>query len=317
LGFASSSAFDDGAALFNPRDARELESTFELFGLQDHKPRKKGGGKKKGARVRQKEDNSYDTSYYDALNPIPLNHTQQNLMNPKVVRNHGRDYEENQGLALADSIINDVKAKYSVTAVRSMYRRRKESEAMDQQAAYSRSKKAMEPSKATKEWKRARVEENRKRKTTRLDDVNNEKEEAAVVVEEEEEHFVIAHITLQQLSTDPFYKSDIEQDVRKKLRDKRSVLLRARCTENDNSGPDSKLALQMVATSLLRDIDGGIIPRAREKVFDGVPSGDWEMVLEPKKEYREKEVLTDYEYRLPRYDFDQAGREKRLTTAPG
>jgi hypothetical protein len=313
LGFASSSAFDDGAELFNPKDARDLDSTFKLFGLQDHKPRKKNGGR---GRRRQEAE-----VVYDANNPIPLNFTVQNMYKPKVGRTRPLDYEENQGLALADSIINDVKAKYSVTAVRSMYRRRKESELQDQQAAYSRNKKAMEADKNTLEWKKARIDASRKRKTGNIEDLNKSKEEEVeevVLVEEEGEHYVVKGITLKQMSTDPFYKSNLEQDVRAKLREKRSVLLRANCIENEGSGPDSKLALQMLATALLRDIDGGIIPRAKEQVFDRVPSGDWEMILEPKVEYRDRQdAKTDYEFKLPRHHFDDdMGREKRLTTAP-
>ena len=44
------------------------------------------------------------------------------------------------GAALADSVLLDVKSKYSVTAVRSMYRRRRETDEQEGRKEYNRKK---------------------------------------------------------------------------------------------------------------------------------------------------------------------------------
>jgi len=75
---------------------------------------------------------------------------------PKLKKHHNSDYDERQSIALAESVIKEVRKKYSVTAVRSMYRRRKESEQEDQRAAYNRNKKMMQAGKRAREWKKAR-----------------------------------------------------------------------------------------------------------------------------------------------------------------
>ena len=79
----------------------------------------------------------------------------------------------------------------------------------------------------------------------------------------------------------------------------------------------------MLATQLLRDISGGVIPRAKEVVGDGdglregVPSGDWEMVLKPKEEREwERRKIVDFEVKLPRHNFQDDKERARLTTAP-
>jgi hypothetical protein len=55
--------------------------------------------------------NHIDAAYYDALNPLPLSYTFDHMKNPGFKKNHDRDYVEDQGLALADSVIEDVKKK--------------------------------------------------------------------------------------------------------------------------------------------------------------------------------------------------------------
>ena len=297
LGFSEAFGGEE-KALFDPRDERDLEGAFELFGVHSFDPptkRKVVGGRRAGKKQHPG--------------------TKQTKSHPLT----SSDTAETHGLALADAVISSVKAKYSVSAIRSMYRRRKEADVAGQRAAYARSRVDMLPDERTREWKEARVERARGRKTGTIEELGRdlEKEKAGEEEEEEEEPgHVIKGITLQRLSTDPFYKSNLEQDVRKLLRSSKPVLLIASCLENGGSGPDAKLALQMAATALLRDIDGGIIPRAKERVNEGVPTGDWEMELLPKGERGEKASKVEFEFRLPRHNFDEGGREKRLTTAP-
>jgi len=129
---------------------------------------------------------------------------------------------------------------------------------------------------------------------------------------------LMENLTLKEMSTDPFYKSNKEMDCRAQLRAKRRVLLRSNIIENGGYAADAKLCLQMLATTLLRDIDGGIIPRAKEVINEGTATGDWEMWLDPKidKYSREAELKT-FEVKVPRHNFDDVDRSrKNLTTAP-
>ena len=201
-----------------------------------------------------------------------------------------------------------------------MYRRRRETEATDQKIEYNRNRKMMQADERVKEWKRTRVDQVRKKKTGSLEDLNKEVVKKVVVVEEEvEEFFVIDGLTLKEMSTDPFYKSNKEMDARKALKEHRKVMLRSRVDDNGGYMQDAKLCLQMLATTLLRDIDGGIIPRAKEKVVEGVCTGDLEMILVPKpeKDYSGKN-LKNFEIRMPRrqHKFEEDRERARLTTAP-
>jgi hypothetical protein len=85
---------------------------------------------KYGHSKRQYEHEHYgsDDQYYNALNPLPINYTNDHRMKPKIQKNHKDDYDERQAIALSDSVIKEVRAKYSVTAVRALYRRRRETE---------------------------------------------------------------------------------------------------------------------------------------------------------------------------------------------
>ena len=115
----------------------ELDGTFKLFGFDGQeevdnkinrmqKPLHKQG-QKYGHSTRKYDNEHYgnDTGYYNALNPLPVNFTNEHRMKPKIRKNHKDDYDERQAIALSDSVIKEVRAKYSVTAVRAMYRRRR------------------------------------------------------------------------------------------------------------------------------------------------------------------------------------------------
>ncbi|GMH53440.1 hypothetical protein TrRE_jg11478, partial [Triparma retinervis] len=268
---------------------------------------------------------SYDTdgNYYNALQPIPQNYTFEHMNKPKLKKHHNSDYDERQSIALAESVISEVRKKYSVTAVRSMYKRRKESEQEDQRAAYNRSKKMMQAGRRAREWKKSRFDSVKGRKTRTIDEVATEearqpppKEESSD--DEEERFFLMDHLTLKEMSTDPFYKSNKEMDCRAQLRGKNKVLLRSNTIENGGYAADAKLCLQMLATTLLRDIDGGIIPRAKEVFNEGTATGDWEMWLDPKLDkYAKESELKTFEVKIPRHNFDDVDRSrKNLTTAP-
>ena len=218
---------------------------------------------------------------------------------------------------------NSPSARRSVTAVRSMYKRRKESEQEDQRAAYNRSKKMMQAGRRAREWKKSRFDSVKGRKTRTIDEVATEearqpppKEESSD--DEEERFFLMDHLTLKEMSTDPFYKSNKEMDCRAQLRGKNKVLLRSNTIENGGYAADAKLCLQMLATTLLRDIDGGIIPRAKEVFNEGTATGDWEMWLDPKLDkYAKESELKTFEVKIPRHNFDDVDRSrKNLTTAP-
>ncbi|GMH60003.1 hypothetical protein TL16_g02946 [Triparma laevis f. inornata] len=330
-GVENAVGFDQSLPIANP-SMGELSETFKLFGLEsedeiDEEMRRRGRPKNKqeqkyGHSKRQYEHEHYgsDDQYYNALNPLPINYTNDHRIKPKIKKNHKDDYDERQAIALSDSVIKEVRAKYSVTAVRALYRRRRETEATDQKIEYNRNKKMMQADERVKEWKRTRVDQVRKKKTRSLEDLNKEVVKKVVVVEEEvEEFFVIDGLTLKEMSTDPFYKSNKEMDARKAIKEHRKVMLRSRVDDNGGYMQDAKLCLQMLATTLLRDIDGGIIPRAKEKVVEGVCTGDLEMILVPKpeKDYSGKN-LKNFEIRMPRrqHKFEEDRERARLTTAP-
>eukprot|EP00520_Triparma_pacifica_P001216 CAMPEP_0118639146 /NCGR_PEP_ID=MMETSP0785-20121206/4069_1 /TAXON_ID=91992 /ORGANISM="Bolidomonas pacifica, Strain CCMP 1866" /LENGTH=524 /DNA_ID=CAMNT_0006530457 /DNA_START=116 /DNA_END=1687 /DNA_ORIENTATION=- len=257
-----------------------------------------------------KEENyETDKDFYNALQPIPQNYTFEHMNKPKLKKHHNSDYDERQSIALAESVINEVRKKYSVTAVRSMYKRRKESEQEDQRSAYNRSKKMMQAGKRAREWKKSRYDNVKGRKTKTIEQVATEEKRKPPPKDdssdEEEDFFLMDHLTLKEMSTDPFYKSNKEMDCRAQLRAKRKVLLRSNIIENGGYAADTKLCLQMLATTLLRDIDGGIIPRANEVVNEGTATGDWEMWLDPKLDKYAKEAeLKTFEVKIPRHNFD-------------
>ncbi|GMH95636.1 hypothetical protein TrVE_jg13879 [Triparma verrucosa] len=321
--------FDQSVPVANP-SMGELSGTFKLFGLEseeevDEEMRRRGQPQRKkdpkyGHSKRQYEHEHYgsDDQYYNALNPLPINYTNDHRMKPKIQKNHKDDYDERQAIALSDSVIKEVRAKYSVTAVRALYRRRRETEESDQKLEYNRNKKMMQADERVKEWKRTRVDQVRKKKTGSLEDLNKEVvKKVAVEKEEPEEFYIIEGLTLKEMSTDPFYKSNKEMDARKALKANRKVMLKSRVDDNGGYMQDAKLCLQMLATALLRDIDGGIIPRAKEKVVEGLVTGDLEMILEPKpeKDYN-RQSLKNFEIRMPRHNFDDDKERARLTTAP-
>ncbi|GMH97140.1 hypothetical protein TrST_g5391 [Triparma strigata] len=282
--------FDQSVPVANP-SMGELSGTFKLFGLEseeevDEEMRRRG-------QPQRKKDPKYGHSK--------------------------RQYEhEHYGSDDHDSVIKEVRAKYSVTAVRALYRRRRETEESDQKLEYNRNKKMMQADERVKEWKRTRVDQVRKKKTGSLEDLNKEVvKKVAVEKEEPEEFYIIEGLTLKEMSTDPFYKSNKEMDARKALKANRKVMLKSRVDDNGGYMQDAKLCLQMLATALLRDIDGGIIPRAKEKVVEGLVTGDLEMILEPKpeKDYN-RQSLKNFEIRMPRHNFDDDKERARLTTAP-
>ena len=57
---------------------------------------------------------SYDTdgNYYNALQPIPQNYTFEHMNKPKLKKHHNSDYDERQSIALAESVISEVRKKY-------------------------------------------------------------------------------------------------------------------------------------------------------------------------------------------------------------
>ena len=278
---------------------------------------------------------------YDALNPIPLNYTYDSILNRRAVARAGIGYdtEENQSVALATEVIKDLKEKYSVSAVRSMYRRRKIHDEMVGRAMHNEERRRMKPDEAALEWRKVRVEENRRRKVGNPDNLaasddfatgendggatGGGKKNSKKTAREDLMH-CISGLTLIELSTNNFYKSEKEMECRNTLRQGKSVLLRSNALDNNGSAFDSRLALQMLSTTVLRDIDGGIIPRASEIYSDatsyspGVPTGDWEMLLEPKgvdgkdNKYKGK---TQFEFKLPK-EWNDTNRVARLTTAP-
>jgi len=258
------------------------------------------------------EDNSIAMDFYSAGNPLPMNFTQQHLLNPTLQRNHGRDYEENMGAALADSVLKDVREKYSVSAVRSMYRRRRETEEQEGRAEFNRNKEKLKPNKKTLEWKKTRVDEMRKRRVGKTSDlVKVEEDEQADTGGEEETVRVknvhlITSLTMKKLSTDPYYKVEKENEARDKLKAGIDVILRSNNIENGGTATDSRLALQFLASGLFREIEGGVIPPAEEIVNDGVPSGEWQMLLEAKEgaESENKIKLMKYECVLPKFNND-------------
>ena len=333
--------FGAGADPINPSQAELRDTLDDVFGMSQPGAAKytslppaggavQNNNDRYGYGERRYERESYDTDevYYDALKPIPQNFTFDHMNRPKIKKNHASDFDERQGIALAESVIKEVRKNYSVTAVRSMYRRRKEAEQEDQRAAYRNMKKSMEADARAKEWKKSRVDDVRKKRTGTITEVarddkavhfvEKEKEKEKAAEEEKDGFFVMDHLTLKEMSTDPFYKSAKETDCRALLRRMTGVLLRSNVIENGGYAADAKLCLQMLATSLLGDIDGGIIPRAREIVREGVPTGNWEMLLEPKVErFGLKAELKKFEIRMPRHNFDDVeNTRKNLMTAP-
>jgi hypothetical protein len=276
---------------------------------------------------------------HDALNPVPMNYTYDNMLQQRAVARQGFGYdtEENQSVALATEVIKDLKEKYSVSAVRTMYRRRKIHEEMLGRAQNNEERRRMKPDEDALLWRKVRVEENRRRKVGNPEDLavttgddfaigtqdeggetqgsrNNSKKNTT----REDLMYYISGLTLTQLSTDNFYKSEKEMECRKALKEGKSVRLSSCSRDNGGSAFDSRLALQMLCTTVLRDIEGGIIPRASE-IYEGrIPTGDWEMMLEPKgldgKDNKYK-GRTQFEFKLPKEWNDQT-RVARLTTAP-
>ena len=168
-----------------------------------------------------KTRNSGSVDHYDALNPIPQNYTMTHMLSPTKKRSE--DFDERQAVALSDAVIKEVKAKYSVSAVRALYRRRRETEEYDQKAAYQRSKKMMQAEKRVMEWKKTRVIDARSKKTATVDEVAKDvkkvkEEDDDDDGEKEPEYFVLEGLTLVKMSTDPFYKSNLETDARAALR---------------------------------------------------------------------------------------------------
>lgn len=101
----------------------ELSETFKLFGLEsedeiDEEMRRRGRPKNKqeqkyGHSKRQYEHEHYgsDDQYYNALNPLPINYTNDHRIKPKIKKNHKDDYDERQAIALSDSVIKEVRAE--------------------------------------------------------------------------------------------------------------------------------------------------------------------------------------------------------------
>ena len=116
---------------------------------------------------------------------------------------------------------------------------------------------------------------------------------------------IITGLTMKRLSTDPYFKVEKENEARDKLKMGTDVLLRSNTIENGGTGTDSRLSLQFLASGLFRDIKGGVIPAAEEVINDGVPTGDWEMLLECKEGIEnENKSLTKYDCVLPRFNKD-------------
>ena len=120
---------------------------------------------------------------------------------------------------------------------------------------------------------------------------------------------------MKQLSTDPYFKVSKENEAREKLKGGTDVLLRSNTIENGGTATDSRLSLQFLASGLFRELEGGMIPPAQEIMGDGIPSGDWEMLLVSKVDAKaaNKVVLVKYDCLLPR--FENRGEVVRATTA--
>lgn len=108
----------------------------------------------------------------------------------------------------------------------------------------------MQAEKRVMEWKKTRVTDARSKKTATVDevarDVKKVKEESGENDEEAEpEYFVLEGLTLVKMSTDPFYKSNLETDARAALRARKSVLLRSNVIDNGGYASDAKLSLQV------------------------------------------------------------------------